>query len=132
MKVIIDISIIVVLIGVLSLIIYCIPVIVQINRTARKLEDFISYLENELTPITHNLKETLENTNKATIKTLESIEKMKNVIEVIENVGITAKTATSLVNRKITPLMIQIAAITTGINKGIKVFFKGLKKGGDK
>ena len=133
MRIIIEISLLIVLTGLFLLIMSIIPAVFQIKKTVKKLEDFISSLEKELIPLNAQLKETIGNTNKVTLKSLESIEKAKNVIEVVEDVGTTVKAVNLLVKSKVTPLLLQVTALTIGINEGIKVFLKGFKKrGGDK
>lgn len=119
---------VVVSIAFVVLIIYLIPMVNQVKRTARTVEKFLESRDEDLRPLLSELKETISQTNKISSGAKEGIDKIVSFLEAVEDIGKTIKSVNSAIRDS--SLLISLAALIVGIRKGLRVFFKGLLKGG--
>lgn len=122
---------VVVSIAVLVLVIYLIPMVIQLKRTARSAERFFNGADENLMPLLIELKETASQANKISSGAREGVDKVVSFLEAIEDIGKTIKSLNSAVRGSSSSFLISLVALGVGIRKGLKVFIKGLLKGGD-
>lgn len=118
-------------IAILVLIIYLIPMINQLKKTARSAERFFNSIEEDLRPLIVELKETATQANKISSVVREGVDKINIFLETVEDIGKTIKLVNSAVRNSSSSFLISLAALGVGIRKGLKVFLKELFKGGD-
>jgi uncharacterized protein YoxC len=97
-----------------------IPMLVQLRRTARQVEDFLRLVELELRPALIELKEVLRNLNRASDQVTGGLEKVGGTLEAIAEAGQTVRDANQLVQHFVFPKLITSAAFMTGLRVGLK------------
>jgi uncharacterized protein YoxC len=122
---------VVVTIAILVLIIYLIPMINQLKKTARSAERFFDVTEEDLKPLLKELKETASQANRISSGAREGIDKIVSFLEAVEDIGKTIKSVNSAIRGGSSSFLITLAALGVGVRRGLEVFFKGLLKGGD-
>ncbi|MBI4825751.1 MAG: DUF948 domain-containing protein [Nitrospirae bacterium] len=113
------------------LLLFLIPAILQIKRTARAAEDLLNTTNQSLAPLLTDLRETVERTNHVILKLDESMDNVQNLTKSIGETGAIISDINSFV-RKIQML---VSFTTLGFSSGIKtalgVLTQGIiKKGG--
>lgn len=118
-------------IALLFLIVYLIIVIDQVKRTARSAERVLNGMEADMRPLIIELRETATQANRISTGAREGVDKINSFLEAIEDVGKTLKMINSAVKGSSATVLISLAALGVGVRQGLKVFMKGLIKGGD-
>jgi len=122
---------VVVSIAIVVLVIYLIPTISQIKRTAGSIERFFNSISDDLRPLLADLRETATQANKISSVAREGVDKINIFLEAVGDIGRTIRSANSVIRGSSGSVLIYLAALGVGIRKGLKVFINGLLRGGD-
>lgn len=119
-----DFLIIVATICLIILITVLVPILLQIKRTALKIETLIDSVNQEIPPLLQSLNNTSREiqTLMETIK--NKVDKTDRVIDTVKAAADTVFVTTSIMKNSVAPLIIQIGAISAGIH----TFFRYLTK----
>lgn len=117
-------------IALLVLITYLITMINQVRKTAQSAEKVLNSLESDVRPLIKELKETAAQANRISTGAREGVDRINSFLESVEEVGKTVKMVNSAVRGSSATVLISLAALGVGIRQGMKVFIKGLIKGG--
>lgn len=117
-------------VALLVLIIYLITLVNQIRKTAQSAERVLNSLESEVRPLIIELKETATQANRISTGAREGVDRINSFLESVEEIGKTVTMVNSVVRGSSTTVLISLAALSVGIRQGLKVFIKGLIKGG--
>ncbi|MDE2484878.1 MAG: DUF948 domain-containing protein [candidate division NC10 bacterium] len=106
-----------------------IPMLVQLRRTARQVEDFLRLVELELRPALIELKEVIQSLNRVSDQVSGGMEKIGGTLEAIAETGQTVRDANQLVQHFVFPKLITGAAFMTGLRVGLKALIVRLVGG---
>lgn len=105
------------------LIILLIPVLKQVQKTAKQAETTLANLDAELAPLLETANETVEELQILTASVNEKVEKTENLFTEIGEASHLVAATSSVLKDKISPVLFQLAGITSGI-KAFGTFFK--------
>ncbi|MDO8281631.1 MAG: DUF948 domain-containing protein [Thermodesulfovibrionia bacterium] len=113
------------------LLLFLIPAILQIKRTARAAEDLLITTRQSIAPLLADLQQTVESVNHVVLKLDESMGNMQNLTKAIGETG----SIISDINGFVRKIQMVVSFTTLGFSSGIKtalgVLTQGIiKKGG--
>jgi uncharacterized protein YoxC len=110
--------------------IFLIRALIQLSRMMRNLETFLNHLEEEVTPLVRNLKETSENVNLLLGQAQERLNQLEGLFLTLKE----SAQIFSLVNRVmrggVTSTLVNLAGLAVGVKTAGQTFLKGKGKGG--
>jgi len=92
-----------------------VPALYQLKRTAEKAETALEKINNELEPFLHKTTEVSEELHTLSVSLNEKIERTDHIIDTVQQAGNTLLSTASLVKDTVTPLVVQIGAVSAGI-----------------
>lgn len=110
-----DIFFIIASVGIVILVATLVPVLYQLKRTAEKAEIALEKINNELEPFLHKTTEVSEELHTLSVSLNEKIERTDHIIDTVQQAGDTLLSTASLVKDTVTPLVVQIGAVSAGI-----------------
>lgn len=110
-----DIFFIIASVGVVIIVAALVPALYQIKRTAEMAETSLAKINNELEPFLHKATEVNGELHILTVSLNEKIEKTDHIIDTVQQAGDTLLSTASLVKETITPVVVQISALSAGV-----------------
>lgn len=123
------------LIGILLLIvvIFLVPMLIQIRNTAHRVDELLRDAQRDLVPILRDLRETSERVNRASGKLEEGVGKAAALADSLEEIGGSIHNVNSFLRHDVGRYAGNLAGLWLGLRSASKVFIKQLakeKKGG--
>ncbi|OGR05637.1 MAG: hypothetical protein A2511_09025 [Deltaproteobacteria bacterium RIFOXYD12_FULL_50_9] len=119
-----NIFVIVVSICLIVLVAALVPALIQIKRTARKVETLLDTLNQDLSPLLQSLADTSRELQTLTEKIRDKVDRTDKVIDTAKAAADTLLVTSSMLKNSVTPIFSQI----TGFTAGVQAFFRYLKK----
>ncbi len=114
------IALVVIALAALIVAVAALPAVLQIRRTAYRVEEFITTAEIELRPALIDLKETLHNVNRTSAEVREAVERLQGSLAAMEELGQAVHFLGRLLRRGVTPRLITASSILKGTRVGLK------------
>jgi uncharacterized protein YoxC len=99
-----------------------IPTLVQIRRTAKRLESTLNHLNTEMVPLIQTATNTAEEFQFLTASINDKLDKTDTLFNEVQEAGHVLLATTNILRNKITPALIQIASVSAGIKAFSKIF----------
>jgi uncharacterized protein YoxC len=125
-----QISVLIVSLAFLLLVIFIIPTLIQIRRTARNAEITIKSVNQNLPGILTNVDEITTNLTQATQSVHRNIDGMKEVIHKLHLVADDIVQFEQTIRQEIEPPILDTLGTFSGIAKGIKTFMEVWRRRG--
>lgn len=107
----------------LLLVIWLIPVLKQLHRTAKHAETTLDILDKQLVPLLETANDTTEELQLLIISVNDKIEKTDTLFAEIGEASHVVATTSAILRDKVSPLLIQLAGVSSGV-KAFSNFFK--------
>lgn len=107
----------------LLLVIWLIPVLKQLHRTAKHAETTLDNLDKQLVPLLETANDTAEELQLLIISVNDKIEKTDTLFAEIGEASHVVATTSAILRDKVSPLLIQLAGVSSGV-KAFSNFFK--------
>ena len=110
---------------------FLIALIVELKKTVRSIDNLVKTTDQSLKPISEELQQTLKKLNDISSDINEVTSDAKALSHTVRDIGISAKTAHTLIERGISTTAIRAMGLKAGIKTGFAVLGKTLlsKKG---
>lgn len=128
MSIAVEVSIIVIAIGIVVLVAYLIPTVLQVRKTAKSAEDLFTTLNRDLEPILKDLRKSANNLEEASSKLLEGAKIFASALGAFQVVGEVVKGTGDLVKGNVISFLGHLANLATGYKTGFKYFIEHLFK----
>jgi len=119
-----DIFFIIASVGIVIVVAVLVPVLYQLKRTFEKAETALEKINNELAPLLHKTTEVTETLHTLSVSLNETIERTEQIFDTVQQAGDTLLSTASLVKDTVTPVSVQIRAISAGIGAFTNFFKK--------
>ena len=118
---------------ILLIVIFLIPMMLQLKKTARDLDSFLVESQKELVPMLHELRQASEKINKLSDKAEEGIVKSEALFTSLAETGHLIHDVNDFLHRDFGRYVGNAAGMWLGMRAASKVFLKQLRqqKGGD-
>ncbi|MEW6518087.1 MAG: DUF948 domain-containing protein [Thermodesulfobacteriota bacterium] len=110
--------------GIVIVVAMLVPVLYQVKRTAEKAETALDKINHELEPLLHKTTAMNEELLALSVSLNEKIEKSDHIIDVGQQAADVLLTTATIVKDTVTPLVVQIGAISAGIGAFTNFFKK--------
>lgn len=110
------------------LVVFLIPVILQIKRTAKAAEDFLQTTQESLNPLLKRLQETVEKTNQVAGKLDESISNVQHLTKAVGETGEIIDDINSLTRQVAQSISVSTSSFGVALKTALSVLTQGLKK----
>ena len=122
---------VILMLGLILMVIFWIPTILQIRKTAKSLEDFLKTTQETLHPLLLELKEGINRMNRTTEGIEESIKNVQRLTKSVGEIGAMIDGVNSLIRQTGVAFTVKAASTAVGIKTALSVLAKGLiRKGG--
>lgn len=111
---------------------FLIPVILQLRKTAKSAENFLKVIQESLTPLLSELKESAERLNKISEDIEDSVSNVRHLTNAIGEIGAMVDEVNNFVKQTGLSFSIKTASIGAGIKAALGVLAKGIIKKSDK
>jgi uncharacterized protein YoxC len=119
-----DIFFIIASVGIVIVVAILVPVLNQLKKTAEKAETALEKINNELEPLLHKTTEVTEELHTLSVSLNEKIERTDQVFETVQLAGDTLLSTATLIKDSVTPVAVQVGAISAGIGAFTNFFKK--------
>ncbi len=116
--------------SVVILVVFLIPTAIQVRKTAKEAEKFMSDTNTSLKPVLKELHETLEGFNNISKGIDNAVNDIGSFTKAVRDVGDTASDINRIIKGTGADVAIKAAGIGIGVRTALNVFLKGLRKGG--
>ncbi|HKK01836.1 MAG TPA: DUF948 domain-containing protein [Desulfuromonadales bacterium] len=118
---------------ILLIVIFLIPMMLQLKKTARDLDTFLVESQRELVPMLHELRQASERINRITDKADQGLDKSEELFASLAETGHMIHDVNEFLHRDIGHYVGNAAGMWLGMRAASKVFLKQLRqqKGGD-
>ncbi len=108
----------------LILVVALVPTLLQIRKTAKRLEGTIEHIDTEVEPLIKAATETAEELQIMTASINDKIDQTDTLFNEVQEAGHVLLATTHILKDKISPGLIQLASINAGIKAFAKFFNK--------
>jgi len=118
----------------LVIVIFLVPMMIQLRNASQRFDEFLRDTERDLLPMLRELREASERINRASAKVEEGVGKAANLAESLEEVGESIHSVNSFLRHDVGRYAGNFAGLWLGFRSASKVFIKQLakeRKGGD-
>jgi uncharacterized protein YoxC len=116
------------LVGMIILLVFLLPTIWQIKKTAQSAENFIDALRRDLSPTLKDLRELTEGATRATKKIEGSANKTENLLETLDEIAVSIRHVSDFVRRDMSRYAEIAGYLMLGIKTAGKVFSQANKE----
>jgi len=102
--------------GLIILIAFLVPAILQIKKTAKAAEDFLRTTQESLNPLLKELQETVEKTNQIAAKVDESVSNVQQLTKAVGEAGAIVSDINGLVRK----IQMFFSVTTSSVGAGVK------------
>ena len=110
--------------GIAIVVVMLIPVLNQLKKTAEKAETTLEKINNELEPLLHKTTEVTEELHTLSVSLNEKVERTDQIFDTVQQAGDTLLSAATLVKDSVTPVVVQVGALSAGIGAFTNFFKK--------
>ncbi len=111
---------------------FLIPVILQLRKTAKSAENFLKVIQESLTPLLSELKESAERLNKISEDIEDSVSNVRHLSNAVGEIGAMVDEVNNFVKQTGLSFSIKTASIGAGIKAALGALAKGIIKKSDK
>jgi uncharacterized protein YoxC len=124
----IDIVALFVAILLLVVVIYLVPMLIQVRNAAQRCDEFLREAQRDLLPMLREMRETSEHLNRAAGKVEEGVDKAAFLADSLGEVGESIHSVNSFLRRDVGRHVGNLASLWLGMRSASKVFLKQLVK----
>lgn len=106
------------------LILFLIPTLIQIRKTAKQLAETLEHVDTEMGPLIKSATETAEELQILAASINDKIDQTDTLFNEVQEAGHVLLATTHILRDKIAPALIQVASINAGIKAFTKFFTK--------
>ena len=111
--------------GLIILIAFLVPALLQIKKTAKAAEDFLRTTQESLNPLLKELQETVEKTNQIAAKLDESVSDVQQLTKAVGEAGAIVSDINGLVRK----IQMFFSVTTSSVGAGVKTALSVLTHG---
>jgi uncharacterized protein YoxC len=111
--------------GLIILIAFLVPAILQIKKSAKAAEDFLRATQDSLNPLLRELQETVEKTNHLAAKLDESVSDVQQLTKAVGETGAIVSDINGLVRKVQTSFSVTTSSLGAGIKTALGVLTHG-------
>ena len=108
------------------ILIFLIPVLLQIRRTAHEAEKLIDLVRLQVTPVSHDVTAISLEVKNVIQSIHRQVDRVEDGIETVHDMTVRVKEFQIEVQRRIMKPLLQLAAVFTGVKRGVEVFARSL------
>jgi uncharacterized protein YoxC len=112
----------------LVVVIFLVPMMIQVRNTALRFDEFVREVQRDLLPTLRELREASEHLNRAASKVEEGVGKAAFLADSLEEVGESIHSANSFLRHGVGRYTGNLAGLWLGMRSASKVFLKQLVK----
>ncbi|HXV20054.1 MAG TPA: DUF948 domain-containing protein [Desulfuromonadales bacterium] len=112
----------------LIVVIYLVPMLIQVRNAAQRCDEFLREAQRDLLPMLRELRETTEHLNRAAGKVEEGMGKAAFLADSLEQVGESIHSVNSFLRHDVGRYAGNLASLWLGMRSASKVFLKQLVK----
>jgi len=124
----IDIVALFVAILLLVVVIYLVPMLIQVRNAAQRCDEFLREAQRDLLPMLREMRETSEHLNRAAGKVEEGVDKAAFLADSLGEVGESIHSVNSFLRHDVGRYAGNLASLWLGMRSASKVFLKQLVK----
>ncbi len=113
------------------MIVFWIPAILQIRKTAKAFEDFLKTTQENLNPLLAEIRESAEHINKTVERIEDSVKNVQRLTSAVGETGAMVDEVNNLIKRTGLSVTVKTASLGIGIKTALGVLAKGLIKNRD-
>ena len=100
--------------------IFLIPVLLQVRRTAREAEKLIDSVRLQVAPVSHDITAISQEVKSVIQSIHRQVDRVEDGIETVHDMAIRAKEFQLEVKRRIEEPLLQLAAVLGGVKRGVE------------
>ena len=108
-----------------------VPMVLQVRRTARQLDQFIAELQQDLVPMLRELRQASEKLNRASSHTEEGLAQARLLFNSVGEIGHSLHSVNRFFSRDLGRLTRRGTGFWLGARAGARALLKQLHRGGD-
>jgi uncharacterized protein YoxC len=112
----------------LIVVIYLVPMLIQVRNAAQRCDEFLREAQRDLLPMLRELRETTEHLNRAAGKVEDGVGKAAFLADSLEEVGESIHSVNSFLRHDVGRYAGNLASLWLGMRSASKVFLKQLVK----
>lgn len=124
----IDVMALLITILLLIVVIFLVPMLIQLRNTAQRFDEFVREAQRDLLPMLRELREASEHLNRAAGKVEEGVGKAAFLADSLEEVGESIHSVNSFLRQGVGRYAGNLAGLWLGMRSASKVFLKQLTK----
>ena len=123
-----SISVAVIAVFIIVFVIFLIPVLLQIRRTAREGEKLLEAARLQIVPLSHDVIRIIDDLHDIVEKGKRQMEKVEDSVNAVRDMALKLRDVETLVKDKIEQPLLSLIALLSALTKGIRAFMELLKK----